>query len=79
MDELLDAFAEIWCEHAEVLNGGGTIDREYAVGSGRMDLLIRWPLPDGTTQREAIELKVWRNKKADPFDHEGKRIRVLRA
>ena len=24
-----------------VANGGGTIEREYAIGSGRMDLLIR--------------------------------------
>ncbi|MBI4820467.1 MAG: ATP-binding protein [Deltaproteobacteria bacterium] len=47
-----------------LVNGGGYIEREYGVGRGRIDLLIRWPIrkPDGvkTEQREAIELKVWR-------------------
>lgn len=50
-----------------IVNGGGTIQREYAVGSGRLDLLIRWPLEGGTLQREALELKVWREKKPDPL------------
>jgi hypothetical protein len=50
-----------------VVNGGGYIDREYAVGSGRMDLCVRWPHPAGV-QREAIEIKVWRDKKADPIE-----------
>ena len=27
--------------------GVAAIDREYAVGSGRVDLLVRWPLPEG--------------------------------
>ncbi|MCB9554427.1 MAG: ATP-binding protein, partial [Myxococcales bacterium] len=31
-------------------------------------LLVRWPLPDGTWQREGIELKVWHDKKPDPID-----------
>ena len=26
-----------------VVNGGGMIDREYGVGRGRIDLLVRWP------------------------------------
>jgi hypothetical protein len=52
-----------------IVNGGGFIDREYAVGSGRMDLCLRWPHPGGV-QREAIEIKVWRDKQADPL-HEG--------
>jgi hypothetical protein len=38
-----------------IVNGGGTIDREYALGKGALDLLITWK-----TQRIAIELKVWR-------------------
>lgn len=31
------------------VNGGGYIDREYGVGRGRIDLLVRWPwtTPDG--------------------------------
>ncbi|TNF23864.1 MAG: ATP-binding protein [Deltaproteobacteria bacterium] len=55
-----------------VVNGGGYIDREYGVGRGRIDLLIRWPLRDvdadgrRATQREALELKVWRSGRPDP-------------
>lgn len=43
-----------------VVNGGGTIDREYGVGRGRIDLLLRWPTATGI-QRFAVELKVWRD------------------
>ncbi len=50
-----------------IVNGGGYIDREYAVGSGRVDLCIRWPLP-ATVQRFALELKVWRPERPDPVD-----------
>jgi len=56
-----------------VVNGGGSIDREYGIGRGRIDLLIRWPLPalapgqSRSLQQEAIELKVWRQKRADPL------------
>ncbi|MGH3679879.1 MAG: ATP-binding protein [Natronosporangium sp.] len=53
-----------------VVNGGGYIDREYGVGRGRIDLLVRWPYTgtDGKRawQREATELKVWRPGKPDP-------------
>ncbi|MBI5593008.1 MAG: AAA-like domain-containing protein [Deltaproteobacteria bacterium] len=45
-----------------VVNGGGTIDREYAIGSGRMDLCIRY----GKVML-AIELKVWRDREPDPL------------
>lgn len=52
-----------------VVNGGGFIDREYGLGRYRMDLQVRWPYGDeGQWQREAIELKVWRDKKRDPLD-----------
>ena len=55
-----------------IVNGGGYIDREYGVGRGRIDLLVRWPYQDEhlqtTWQREAIELKVWRDKDKDPLD-----------
>lgn len=54
-----------------VVNGGGMIDREYGVGRGRIDLLLRWPLPTAKTprdwQREAFELKVWAEGKPDPL------------
>jgi hypothetical protein len=45
-----------------VVNGHGTIQREYAVGSGRMDLLVRHG-PDVM----AMELKVWRDGERDPL------------
>jgi hypothetical protein len=86
---VLDAFADIWPEHEQILrgfdyheagmqvmfmmflqrivNGGGFIDREYAVGSGRIDLLIRKPYGDGQVQREAIELKVWHPRDTNPL------------
>lgn len=44
-----------------VANAGGTIEREYAIGSGRMDLCLRYR--DVTL---AIELKVWRDGEPDP-------------
>jgi type II secretory pathway predicted ATPase ExeA len=49
-----------------IVNGGGFIDREYAVGSGRIDLCVRWPHPGGL-QRRAVELKVWREGRPDPL------------
>jgi hypothetical protein len=36
---LLQAFLQ------RIVNGGGLIDREYALGSGRVDLLVRWRYP----------------------------------
>lgn len=40
---------------------GGSIEREYAIGRGRMDLCMRY---GGVTL--AIEIKVWRPDAADP-------------
>ena len=52
-----------------VVNGGGTIDREYGVGRGRIDLQITWPAPgQNEKQRIAIELKVWRDGQKDPLE-----------
>ena len=51
-----------------IVNGGGYIDREYGVGMGRIDLLIRKPYGDGKLQREALELKVWKPETKDPLD-----------
>ncbi len=45
-----------------VVNGGGTLEREYAIGSDRMDLCLRYG--DVTL---AIELKVWRQGRPDPL------------
>jgi hypothetical protein len=53
-----------------VINGGGFVDREYGVGRGRMDLLVRWPyMADGRrqVQRHGLELKVWREGERDPL------------
>jgi hypothetical protein len=54
-----------------VVNGGGYIDREYGVGRGRIDLVVRWPYSDRNGkrawQREAVELKVWRSGRPDPL------------
>jgi hypothetical protein len=44
-----------------VANGGGTLEREYAIGRGRMDLCLKRG-PDVV----ALELKVWRDGKKDP-------------
>lgn len=44
-----------------VVNGGGTLEREYAIGSGRMDLCLRY----GNVVL-GIELKVWRDGAGDP-------------
>jgi hypothetical protein len=44
-----------------VVNGGGTLEREYAIGSGRMDICLRY----GKVVM-GIELKV-RKEKLDPL------------
>jgi hypothetical protein len=48
-----------------IINGGGRINREYALGRKRTDLLIEWPLNEqegflGPIQRIVLELKLWR-------------------
>jgi hypothetical protein len=54
-----------------VVNGGGFVDREYGVGRGRIDLLVRKPFTrrDGqpAVQQEAMELKVRRDGERDPL------------
>ncbi len=45
-----------------VINGNGTLEREYAIGRGRMDLCLRYR--DLTL---GLELKVWRDGTADPL------------
>ena len=42
-----------------VLNSGGHVAREYALGRGRTDLLITWPAPNGQ-QRFVVECKILR-------------------
>ena len=45
-----------------VVNGGGSLEREYAIGSRRMDVCLRY----GAVTL-GIELKVWRDSKPDPL------------
>ena len=45
-----------------VVNGGGSLEREYALGAGRMDLCLRY----GQVVL-GIELKVWRDRRPDPL------------
>ena len=45
-----------------VINGGGTLEREYAIGMGRMDLCLRY----GRVTL-GMELKVWRDGAPDPL------------
>ena len=44
----------------KVVNGGGRIEREYALGRGRVDLLLVWP-HGGRDRRFVVECKVRRD------------------
>lgn len=44
-----------------IANGGGRVEREYAIGAGRMDVLLEL-----RGVRVAMELKVWREGRRDP-------------
>ncbi|GHS89520.1 hypothetical protein AGMMS49957_12920 [Synergistales bacterium] len=63
---LLQAFLQ------RIVNSGGLIDREYALGRGRVDLLVRWRYPKDADintrkkQRIVIELKTIRVKSHHP-------------
>lgn len=46
-----------------VANSGGVVEREYAVGRGRMDLCLRH-----RGQLLGIEIKVWRDHAPDPME-----------
>ena len=43
-----------------VVNGRGRIEREYALGSRRVDLLVVWPEGDGSESRFVVECKLVR-------------------
>jgi hypothetical protein len=63
---LLQAFLQ------RIVNGGGLIDREYALGCGRVDLLVRWRYPKDAPhgnrreQKIVLELKTVRASSHDP-------------
>jgi hypothetical protein len=44
-----------------VINGGGSLEREYAIGRGRMDLCLKYQ-----SVTLGIEIKVWNEKTKDP-------------
>jgi len=46
-----------------VVNGGGRLEREYAIGSRRMDICLRYG-----PETLAMELKVWRDGEKDPLN-----------
>ncbi|MCK5679396.1 AAA-like domain-containing protein [bacterium] len=51
-----------------IINGGGRLNREYALGRRRTDLIIEWPLnPEqgffGPVQKVVIELKILRGRR----------------
>ena len=56
-----------------LVNGGGTITREYGLGRKRLDLLISWHLGldsqgiPTAEDRHAIECKVWHDGQKDPL------------
>ncbi len=52
---LLQAFLQ------RIVNGGGRLEREYALGRGRVDLLILWP-QGGHERRIVVECKVLRRE-----------------
>ena len=45
-----------------VVNGGGTLEREYAIGTDRMDICLRYG-----KAILGMELKVWRQGRSDPL------------
>jgi hypothetical protein len=52
-----------------IINGGGRINREYALGRKRTDLFIEWPIDEvagfnGEVQRVVIEIKIMTDKKS---------------
>ena len=55
-----------------VVNGGGSLEREYAIGAGRMDLYLRYG-----AVKMAMELKVWRPGQPDPLMSGLKQIESL--
>ena len=47
-----------------VVNGAGRIEREYALGSHRVDLLVVWPLETGRSGKFVVECKLLRDGRA---------------
>ncbi len=52
-----------------IVNGGGTISREYGLGKRRTDIFIKWPYGEGKIQKEVIELKILYNSLEKTIAH----------
>ncbi len=70
---LLQAFLQ------RILNGGGRLNREYALGRKRTDLIIEWPLdPEkgffGPVQKVVLELKILRGNREKLIDEGVKQV-----
>ncbi|MBM4346422.1 MAG: ATP-binding protein [Deltaproteobacteria bacterium] len=50
----------------KIVNGGGTIAREFGVGRGRLDLLVQWQA-GAVVQQLVFEVKVWRDGESNPL------------
>lgn len=46
------------------MNATGRIEREYALGSRRVDLLVVWPREDGSEDRIVVECKLAREDRS---------------
>ena len=51
-----------------VVNGASRIEREYALGSRRVDLLIVWPTGTGSASRFVVECKLVRGGRAQTIE-----------
>ena len=51
-----------------VVNATGRIEREYALGSRRVDLLVVWPESDGGESRFVVECKLVRSGRSQTID-----------
>jgi len=50
-----------------IVDGSGYVNREYGVGTSRIDMQVRKPYGHHQEQREGIELKAWREGRPDPL------------
>jgi hypothetical protein len=57
---LLQAFLQ------RIVNGGGRIEREYGLGRGRTDLLLRWPYGEGAGQQMQTVVLELKTSRLDP-------------
>ena len=49
-----------------VVTGCAYVDHEATLGTGRADIVVRWPYGRRQTQYEVIELNFWRSGRSGP-------------